>query len=61
MSFAQWQSIETPPAKAGTYLVGNRETHVVRQARYMPKNKEWKFPSAAQAFKIQAWAEMPAI
>lgn len=61
MSFAMWNSIDTPPAKAGTYLVGNRDTHEVGQARYMPKKKEWKFPSAQMRFEIQAWADMPAI
>ena len=61
MSFAMWNSIETPPEKAGFYLVGNRDTHEVAQARYMPKKKQWKFPSAQMAFDVQAWAEMPAI
>lgn len=61
MSFAMWKSIETPPERAGYYLVGNRDTHAVAQARYMPKKKQWKFPAAAMAFEIQAWAEMPDI
>lgn len=61
MSFVKWNSIETPPSRAGTYLVGNRDTHVVCQARYMPNKKQWKFPSAQMEFEIQAWAEMPSI
>lgn len=61
MSFAMWNEAAVPPKKAGVYLVGNRDTHEVGQARYMPKKEQWKFPSAAMAFEVQAWAEMPAI
>ena len=61
MSFAAWVDISTPPKKAGVYLVGNRETHAVGQARYMPKKNEWRFPSSQMRFVIHAWAEMPGI
>lgn len=61
MSFAMWNSAKTPPARAGIYLVGNRNTHEVLVARYMPKKKQWKFPSANMAFEVEAWAELPAI
>ena len=61
MSFAMWTPISTPPKKAGVYLVGNRDTHRVGMARYMPVKKQWIFPSAGMSFKIQVWAEMPGV
>lgn len=61
MGFTTWHPIETPPVKAGYYLVGNSDTHEVAQARYIPKKKQWKFPSARMAFEVQAWADMPTI
>ena len=61
MSFAMWTPITTPPKKAGVYLVGNRDTSQVGQARYMPVKNQWRFPSAKAAFDIQVWAEMPGI
>ena len=61
MSHALWKSATVPPQKAGTYLVGNRDTGEVGQARYMPKKREWKFPSAQMAFVVQAWDDMPKI
>ena len=61
MSFAMWNSAKIPPIRAGRYLVGNRDTHEVGVARYMPKKKIWKFPSAQMKFEVQAWAEMPSI
>ena len=61
MSFAMWTPISTPPKKVGVYLVGNRDTHRVGMARYMPVKKQWIFPSAGMSFKIQVWAEMPGV
>jgi len=61
MSFADWKSAESPPKKAGYYLVGNRDTREVGMARYMPKKSIWKFPSSQMAFEVQAWAEKPGI
>ena len=61
MSTANWTDYRLPPAKAGRYLVGNRETHSVSVARWAPKKREWKFPSAAQAFDVQVWADLPAV
>ena len=61
MSFAMWTPFSTPPKKAGVYLVGNRDTHQVGLARYMPIKKKWIFPSAWMSFEIQVWAEMPTI
>ena len=55
MSFAMWTPITTPPKKAGVYLVGNRDTSQVGQARYMPVKNQWRFPSAKAAFEIQVW------
>ena len=61
MSFAMWTPFSTPPKKAWVYLVGNRDTHQVGLARYMPIKKKWIFPSAWMSFEIQVWAEMPTI
>ena len=61
MSTAMWKSAETPPNKAGTYLVGNRDTKEVGQARYMPNKKQWTFPSAALAFDVHVWDDMPGV
>lgn len=61
MSHAMWKSAEAPPTYAGYYLVGNRKTKEVGMARYMPKKKIWKFPSAAMGFVVQEWDDLPGI
>ena len=57
----EWVNCEKSggPKTAGTYLVASSFTKEVGQARWRPRNKEWKFPSAAQAFAMTHWAYMP--
>jgi hypothetical protein len=50
---------ELPSAGNRYYLVGNAQTKQVAEARYLPRKHQWKFPSAARAFEITHWTEMP--
>jgi hypothetical protein len=56
---ASWLSIETPPDRAGTFILGNTSSGEVGQARWMPRKSEWKFPSAHMAFRADVWTSFP--
>lgn len=55
----RWRDISTPPDVAGVYLVGNVAEQISGQARWMPRKKVWKFPSAALSFEPDVWTVMP--
>jgi len=58
---AEWVNFEKSggPKKSGAYLVASAFTKEVGQARWMPRKEKWKWPSAAMAFEMTHWADMP--
>lgn len=48
---------DSHPYLAADYLVSDGTN--VRMARWQPKKRTWKFPSAAQVFEVRFWAAPP--
>lgn len=51
--------IKGAPAVARRYLVASEGRQEVAIARFKPRSKEWVFPSAAMAFNVTHWQEVP--
>ncbi len=57
-----WKNVHAnPPRRAGYYIVGNLSKGKVTMARYKPRKGEWVFLSAAMAFEVDVWGELPSL